>query len=148
MDTWETYIARVNAHGGTRRGAAMKRESRFISNKTQHTLSYFTVDIDGESRDVAVINTDNLNEKWIYSMPGEMIYQGSYVTWMDNHWLVTELDANTELRARAKMLQCNYLLKWVADDLSICERWCVVEDGTKLRHTFSYAIVWRVGNDT
>lgn len=131
METWETYLARCAARGNTRRDAAMKRESRFITNKTPHTLSYFVVEIDGAEREAAVINTDNLNEKWIYSMPGEMIDAGSYVHWMDNYWLVTELDANTELRARAKMIQCNYLLRWVAADKTICEQWCIIEDGTK-----------------
>ena len=29
------------------------------------------------------------------------------------------------------MIQCNYLLRWVSDDNTICEQWCIIEDGTK-----------------
>ena len=82
-------------------------------------------------QNVAIINSDNLNEKYIYSMPGEDIQNGSLVHWMDNYWLVTERDANTTVYTRAKLLQCNYLLRWVSDEDLICEQWCVVEDGTK-----------------
>lgn len=131
MEGWDTYLARMTQRGITRRDTRFIRESRFLRDKTFHTLSYFNVDIDGVKQDVAILNTDNLNEKWIYSMPGESIALGGYVTWMNNIWLVTELDANTELRGRAKMIQCNYLLRWVTDDKVIHEQWCIIEDGTK-----------------
>lgn len=131
MENWDTYLARIGARGNTRRQTYMNRESRFINAKTPHTLSYFSVSIDGVEQDVAIINRDNLDEKWIYSLPGETLPLGGYVDWMDNHWLITELDANTELRYRAKMQQCNYLLRWIGEDLSICEQWCIIEDGTK-----------------
>ena len=29
------------------------------------------------------------------------------------------------------MKQCNYLLRWIAEDDTVVERWCVIEDGTK-----------------
>ena len=53
--------------------------------------------------------------------------------WMDNYWLITERDADTTVYTRAKMIQCNHLLKWVSDDNTIHEQWCIIEDGTKLR---------------
>ena len=56
---------------------------------------------------------------------------GSLVEWADNHWLITEKDANNELRTRVKLLQCNFLLKWIDEDHIIHEQWCVIEDGTK-----------------
>ena len=131
MDVWDTYKSRIGARGGTKRGAALKRETRMIENKLKDNLSYQTVTIDGVAQDVAVINSDILNEKTIISLPGEDIGHGGLVHWMDNYWLITERDANTTVYTRAKMIQCNHLLKWVSDDNTIHEQWCIVEDGTK-----------------
>jgi len=126
------YEARMNAHGRTRRGVTLKREQRELNNKLPHSLSYHTATVDEQERQVAIINSDNLDIKFIYGMPGEDIRHGSYVEWMDQHWLVIEKDYNTEVYAKAKMQQCNYLLKWVDDKNVIHEQWCIVEDGTKL----------------
>lgn len=94
-------------------------------------LSYTEADIDGVMQTVAIINSDNLDEKKILSMPGETIKHGSLVHWMDQYWLVVEKDYNTTLYTRAKLQQCNYLLRWVSEDAVIHEQWCIVEDGTK-----------------
>lgn len=131
MSVWDTYENKINANGSTKREAVLMREARAINNKLKDNLSYQTVKIDGVSQDVAIINSDNLNEKTIISLPGEDIGHGGLVSWMDNHWLVTERDANTTVYTRAKMIQCNHLLKWVSDDDVIHEQWCIIEDGTK-----------------
>lgn len=149
MSAWDTYRDRIEVHGATVREAAYKQEVRMLTNKLRENLSYFTVTIFDQdhgynitseemqagaiSQNVAIINSDNLNEKYIYTQPGEDIEHGSLVQWMDNYWLVTERDANTNVYTRAKMIQCNYLLKWVTEDKQIVEQWCIVEDGTKLR---------------
>ena len=131
MSAWDVYQSRMDAIGTTKREAKFRRESRYLSTKVPDNLSYFTVDIDGVSQDVAIENTDNLDEKFIYSLPGDDITHGGLVEWMDNYWLVTEKDAATELYARAKMIQCNYLLRWVDSNAVIHEQWCIIEDGTK-----------------
>ncbi len=128
MSVWSDYEYLNNK---TRRDARLEREKHLLLSKMQHSLSFHHVLIDGESRDVAITNTDNLDTKHIYSLPGEDIPHGGYVEWMDNHWLVTERDANSEIYTKAIMLQCNYLLKWIDDDDVIHEQWCIVEDGTK-----------------
>ena len=125
------YEARMNAHGRTRRGVTLRREQRELNDKLPHSLSYHTATVDEEERQVAIINSDNLDIKFIYGMPGEDIRHGSYVEWMDQHWLVIEKDYNTEVYTKAKMQQCNYLLKWVDGENVIHEQWCIVEDGTK-----------------
>lgn len=146
MSVWDSYRNRVEAHGTSVYDASKKQEARMLEHKLRDNLSYFTVsvfdqahgyNIDAEpnrnlsySKDVAIINSDNLNEKYIYSLPGDDIEHGSLIRWMDNYWLVTERDANTNIYTRAKMVQCNYLLKWVSDN-TIYEQWCIVEDGTK-----------------
>lgn len=131
MSLWGIYQSRLGSIGTSKRDARFRRESRYLSAKVPDSLSYFTVDINGMNQDVAIISTDNLDEKYIYSMPGEDITPGGLVEWMDNHWLVTEKDAATELYTRAKIVQCNYLLRWVDSESIIHEQWCIVEDGTK-----------------
>lgn len=131
MSGWDTYTNRMSVHGSTKRAASMKREARMIVNKLPDNMSYQEAIVDDVERTVAIIDSDNLNEKKIISLPGEDIRHGAYVDWMDNHWLITEKDANTTLYTRAKMLQCNYLLKWVDENDVIHEQWSVVEDGTK-----------------
>ena len=131
MGIWDSYRSRLSAHGSTIRDVRLNRERGFLERKLPSHLSYHSALIDGAERQVAVINSDNLNQKTIYSMPGEEIFCGSMVQWEDNHWLVTEADANNEIYTKAIMLQCNYLLRWIADDGKIVERWCIIDDGTK-----------------
>lgn len=147
MDIWSSYAERIDVSGDTKRQTDFIRGSGTLNRKVPGSLSYQAVTIydqdhgynittqpmiDGAiEQKVAVINSDNLNEKMILSLPGEDIENGSLVHWMDNYWLVTERDANTTLYTRAKMIQCNYLLRWVSNQKEIIEQWCVVEDGTK-----------------
>ena len=147
MNVWNAYGAKIANRGGTKHGAAYKREVQFLNNHLPDTLSYhnvliFTPDygynIDSDEmrsaaifQDVSIVDSDNLDEKSIFSLPGEDITHGSLVFWMDNYWLVTEKDANATMYARAKLVQCNYLLRWVTDQNEIIEQWCIVEDGTK-----------------
>lgn len=147
MDAWSIYQNRIDAHGDSKRNASFAREVRYINSKLPDNLSYHKVDIYQReygfnitseiavqhciSQNVAILNSDNLNEKTICSMPNEDIPLGSLVFWMGNYWLVTERDANTTIYTRCKLLQCNHLLKWVTNNDEIIEQWCVVEDGTK-----------------
>lgn len=132
MDAWTQYEA---AHNRDLRTVRLDREKHLLLTKLHNSLSYHTVMIDGVSQSVAITNTDNLDTKHIFSLPGEDLPHGGYVEWMDNHWLITERDANSEVYTKCVMLQCNYLLKWVDVDDVIHEQWCIVEDGTKLRRT-------------
>ncbi len=130
MSTWSVYQSRLAAKGTTKREVVLNREIAYLTRKMPNNLSYKQVLLNGEIQNIAIIDSDNLNEKMIYSMPGGDIAGGSLIQWADNHWLVSEVDANKEIQTRAKMIQCNYLLKWI-DDGEIIERWCVVSDGTK-----------------
>ncbi len=131
MSLWDTYRSRINARGGDKRGAALQREARFLSMKTPGSLSFHQATINGEQRSLSVINSDNFDQKTLCTLPGESLPHGGIVEWMNSHWIITELDANNELYSKGTMRQCNYLLKWIADDGNIVERWCIVEDGTK-----------------
>ena len=131
MGAWDTYQSRIGLHGDNRRRAQIIRQSRFLNSKMPSSLSYHTLLLDGVERQMAVINSDNFDQKTICTMPGEDLTHGGYVEWMDNHWLITEKDANNELYTKGIMKQCNYLLKWITEAGEIVERWCIVTDGTK-----------------
>lgn len=131
MSVWDTYRSRVNAGGIDRRSAAMQREIRFLNAKMPASLSYHHAIIDGTERNLAIINSDILDTKTLCSLPGEDFPHGGIVEWMNQHWLITSKDANCELYAKGTMRQCNHLIRWIAYDGSIQERWCIIEDGTK-----------------
>lgn len=131
MGAWDLYNARMSVKGSSGRDAVLRREQAFLRAKLPRSLSYKTLSINGEPRNVAVINTDNLDTKTICSMPEEDIPHGGLVFWCDNYWLITEKDADTEVYAKGIMRQCNHLLRWVNEEHEIIERWCIVEDGTK-----------------
>lgn len=131
MSIWDTYFSRLNAQGGDKRSAVLQRERRFLNAKLPASLSYYHAVINGEQRNLAIINSDNLNQKTLCTLPGESLPHGGLVEWMNNYWLITELDANNEVYSKGIMRQCNYQLRWIADDGNIVERWCIVEDGTK-----------------
>ena len=137
MSVWDTYRTRIEACGDTKRKAAVRRELHSLETNLRDSLSYHRVNIDGTYQDVAIINSDNLNEKQMMSFPGDDIRCGSLVEWAENYWLVTEKDANNEIYTRTKLLQCNHLLKWIDDEGVIREQWWVIEDGTKLRELVS-----------
>ncbi len=133
-DYWRKYTSRLEAAGSSQRDAMLHREKAYVTRKLRNSLSYHSAVIDGDSRQVAIMNTDNLDTKTIIALPGEDIRHGSVVEWMGEHWLVIERDYNTDVYTKAKMRQCNYLLKWVDVGDSgpeIIERWCIIEDGTK-----------------
>lgn len=147
MDAWEAYQNRMAVRGITRRDAHFEREVQSIAQHLRDNLSYTSAviyapehgwNIASEevsqyavTQQVAIINSDNLNEKMIMAMPGDEIENGSLVFWMEQYWLVTEQDANNTIYRRSKMVQCNHLLRWVNKDNERCEQWCIVEDGTK-----------------
>jgi len=131
MGVWDTYQSRLAAHGTTKREVVLNRERDYLTRKLSASLSYHTATINGAEQAVAIINSDNLNQKTVCSLPGEQLVCGSLVEWSGNHWLVTETDANDEVYTRGIMLQCNHLLRWIAADGNIIERWSIVSDGTK-----------------
>ena len=131
MSVWSSYEQRLRESGSTTREAEFNKESQYLRRQLPKSLSYHKLLIDGAERSLAVINSENYNIKTLCTMPGEDIDCGALVEWRDNRWLVTEKDANNELYTRCKMKQCNHLLRWLWEDGSLVEQWCIVEDGTK-----------------
>lgn len=131
MSAWDVYTERLKVNGTTRREAMRIKTNERLTNKLLTSLSYKQVLVDGMPREVAITDEDDFDIKNIFSMPGETLRHGCLVEWEDSRWLITEMDAHNELYTKARMLRCNYLLKWINPSGQIVERWCVVEDGTK-----------------
>lgn len=148
---WDRYANRVTVKGATLRADTLAREKLRIRHMLEDSLSFHNVLMyedgivipgdeyglnigNGIEQNIAIINSDNLDEKYVYSLPDEDVQIGDLFYWSDNYWLISERDANSEVYTRAKALQCNYLLKWIEvndDEPTIIEQWCYVEDGTK-----------------
>lgn len=131
MNVWDTYRSRINAGGIDRRSAVLQREDRFLKAKMPASLSYHHAIIDGVDRSLAIIDSDIAETKTLCTLPGEDLPHGGLVEWMNHYWLITSKDVSNELYTKGTMRQCNYLIRWIADDESIQERWCIIEDGTK-----------------
>lgn len=132
VSVWDTYKARAEAMGRTRRERALKHTQTYIESKITGSLSYKKVKIDGAEQSVTVLDQkEDISLKKICSLPGEDIPHGGIVDYADSKWLITEKDANSEVYASGMMQRCNYLLKWLNGEGKIIEKWCVVEDGTK-----------------
>ena len=131
MDVWSTYDSRLESCGKSLREIRANRERGYLQRKLPDHLSYHTATVNDVERELVIINSDNLDQKTIISMPGESFESGSLVHWSDNYWLVTSIDANDELYTKGVMTQCNYLLRWITKEKEIIERWCIISDGTK-----------------
>lgn len=131
MNIWDAYEQRMKTQGRTKREAFLQREQHMLDIKIPEVLSFQSVMIDDTLCDVAIVNSDNLNEKTIFAKTDKFVHSGELVYWMDNYWLITECDANQEVYTKAKMIQCNHLLKWIDSDSKTHEQWCIIEDGTK-----------------
>lgn len=131
MSAMDSYMARMSLNGEYRRAAIERRTAEYLNRNVPNSLSYKTVRIDGNEQNVTIHSSEERNIKKICSMPGERIPHGGLVEWENNMWIITELDADTELYCNGLMKQCNYVLRWINDDGVIIERWSIVEDGTK-----------------
>lgn len=146
MSVWDSYGSRIESGGGSKYGASYERECRIIGTKMHDTLSVeqveifkseygFNIESDEAQenkiiQDISIEDTDNLNLKIVYSKPGEDIELGSLIIIQGLPWLVYERDHRNVIYTKAKIIQCNHLLKWIEHG-EIMSQWCVVDDGTK-----------------
>lgn len=131
MNAWDKYRARSDVRGRTRREASIRQELHWLNSGLSTSLSNHAVVLDGVECEAIILDSDNLNIKTICTHPGQVLRNGSFVLWNDLYWLVTEIDANSELYSKGIMEECNYLLRWINQHGEIIERWSIVEDGTK-----------------
>lgn len=146
MQPLDSYRKRLGHQPTNARERWKRNTQNWLSKKLPSSLSYYDLLVDGEARRCAVLSTQNTNERRICTMPGETLTCGSYVEWMDNVWLIVQLDAPYEVYQGALMIQCNYLLKWINDEGQIVERWSIVNDGTKYLTGEYYQQMMTVGD--
>lgn len=130
MSVWEQYIERIS-QAGTMRDALVEQAKSSIAQMSYDSPSCRHVKIDGEWKHVLITHRQEINEKRIYSIPGDHLRHGGIVDFARNKWIISELDADNEIYDRGIMIRCNYLLRWIGTDGKLKEKWCYIEDGTK-----------------
>lgn len=131
MNPWQSYQQRVCFDEGKEQAYHIQREQgRLKRNLTSH-LSTESVTVNGTSREVSVISSDDVTQKTICAVEGERLFAGSLVMWNDMPWLISSVDPNHKLYSKGTMLHCNHLLKWMNDKGEVVKRWSVISDGTK-----------------
>lgn len=134
MSVWDRYENYMTARGRTKREAHKNIEKARLWRDLPDNLSYKDILLNGEPQNVAITDTDDDSIKNIHSMPDEHLVHGGLVDWEESKWLITSLDAHNELYDSGTLTRCNHLLKWRDSNGDVQERWCIVQDGTKLVH--------------
>lgn len=115
------------------RGALLEDAKISIAQMACDSPSCHDVLIDGIPQKVLITHRQKTGEKRISSMPNGHLIHGGIVDFANAKWLITELDADNEIYDRGIMLRCNYLVRWIGRDGDLKEKWCIIEDGTKLK---------------
>lgn len=131
MSGWSLYEARMRTAGMTKREHQLNRSRDILWDKAVHSPACHRVTINGIEQYVTITHKQDLSTKRICALPGETLPHGGLVSFADNIWMITELDADNELYERGLMQQCNHQLRWLSKNGEIREKWCIVEDGTK-----------------
>jgi len=131
MSGWDVYDRRRDALGRTKREMWVEHTRTNYLRKMLESPSCRDVRINGEDQTVCIVHTAEMQQKKIFSLPGEHLEHGGIVDFEDNKWLITELDADNLIYDRGIMQQCNHILRWISKDGTLKEKWCYVADGTK-----------------
>lgn len=131
MDAWSKYGRRRDVLGRTKHDMWINHTRANIARKMLESPSCRVVDINGTEQTVCIVHTAALDQKQIMSIPGEHLEHGGLVTFADNKWLITEMDADNLIYDKGIMQQCNHILRWISKDGTLKEKWCYVADGTK-----------------
>lgn len=127
----DRYTARMNLHGTTQRERAKNRLIAHLNDRTQHSLSYKDILLNGTETKLMINSGTQPYYKKFQSLPSQEINIGDYVEWANSHWIVTTCDFDDEIYRDGKLEQCNYLLKWQNELGDIIERWAVIKSASK-----------------
>lgn len=134
MDIWNLYKIRVdgdNSKEDPDRTKSLDNIQSRMRRQIAASLSYHKVKIGNEEKDLAIVDTKDFYSKKIFSMPGESLTLGKVIDWLDNKWLITEVNPQNEFCSEGKIIMCNYQLKWLDDFENVVSKWCVIADSTK-----------------
>ena len=131
MGPWDNYEALRDATGRTKREKWLTQTRDTERRRMLDSVSCRQVQINGIDQTVCIVHTAEMDQKKIFSLPGEHLEHGGIVSFADNKWLITEMDADNIIYDRGIMQQCNHILRWIGRDGTLKEKWCYVADGTK-----------------
>lgn len=131
MGVWDKYEARREAYGKTKRDMWLIQTRETERRRMLDSVSCREVQINGVDQTVCIVHTAEMDQKKIFSLPGEHLEHGGIVSFADNKWLITEMDADNIIYDKGIMQQCNHILRWIGKDGTVKEKWCYVADGTK-----------------
>ena len=143
----DRYIARMNLHGTTQRERAKNRLIAHLNDRTQHSLSYKNILLNGEETKLIINSGTQPYYKEFQSLPSQEINIGDYVEWANSHWIVVTCDSDDEIYRDGKLNQCNYLLKWQNELGEIIERWAVIQSASKYNDGTDSNAVITLGSD-
>jgi len=129
---WEKYDRYREALGHSKRDKQLLSLIKTERRRMVDSLSCRQVKINGVDQTVMITHTAEMDEKKIFSLPGEHLEHGGIVDFANNKWLIVEMDPDNLVYDKAIMRQCNHILRWIGKDGTLKEKWCVAEDGTKL----------------
>ena len=67
MGIWDSYQDALAVRGSSIRDAKANRERQFLARKMANSLSYHPALVNGVKQELAIINSDNLNQKTVCS---------------------------------------------------------------------------------
>lgn len=143
----DRYTSRMNLHGTTQRERAKNRLIAHLNDRTQHSLSYKNILLNGEESQLVINSGTQPYYKEFQSLPSQEINIGDYVEWANSHWIVVTCDSDDEIYRDGKLNQCNYLLKWQNELGEIIERWAVIQSASKYNDGTDSNAVITLGSD-
>lgn len=143
----DRYTARMNLHGTTQRERAKNRLIAHLNDRTQHSLSYKNILLNGVETQLIINSGTQPYYKEFQSLPSQEINIGDYVEWANSHWIVVTCDSDDEIYRDGKLNQCNYLLKWQNELGEIIERHAVIQSASKYNDGTDSNAVITLGSD-
>lgn len=143
----DRYEARINLHGTTQRERVKNRLIAHLNDRTQHSLSYKDILLNGIETQLVINSGTQPYYKEFQSLPSQEINIGDYVEWANSYWIVTTCDSDDEIYRDGKLEQCNYLLKWQNELGEIIERHAVISSASKYNDGTTSNNVITLGSD-
>lgn len=127
MTDWPLYDVRLTITGRTQRERLLYQARRALQEQFMDSPATKQMQVGGHDISVMVSSGASYNEKSFVLMPGDLVKIGDILLWENIHWLVTEVDPDSEIACKGTIVQCNRLIRWQNPNTKeIVERWCLL----------------------
>lgn len=125
---WDLYNNRINALGTTPKDRILNQTQNLYNRKFSESLSCKDVIINGINTQLMIASDSNKNsfKKLFQTFPNQIVNFGTYITYKNMLWLVTDADVESELYVNGTISLCNWLFKWQDTKGNILSRQSVV----------------------